>query len=252
MPQIIGDEYSGLSGGWTGGGALPPPTLPLEPNLPSGYRPPPGAGVPVNQPIYTGAGTDPYAALRAAFDPMQAARDIAWGGDPARAEATMRALGYLSPTQITAALVEKDRLMRNRGMVSGYTSNGAGGGWGSANAPLIAALTPEQIASIDPSLQQWLNPSFTQSPFSPTQPTLQMNNQDWMSIAPQYRPGIESWYRQQGFQPSGSLGQYGYNQFAPTKSVQSPFSFTQNMVNTVPDESLRAWISRLLQGKGWM
>lgn len=220
MPRIYGEDAGGM---WSGGDWTPPvqPTQAPTPNPAPGY------------------------------DARSAGQDIASGG-ATREEQYQAAYrqGLINAQQLRDALIEKDRLLQQwRGSTPGWGGSGwqnYGSGGGQPTSPATpTGVSPDWSAA---GQSPWLNPQFWQSPYAGSQPTLNFANTDWASVSPQYRPGVDAWLRLQGFKPSGSLGQYNYNQWRAPQQVQ----FSQDMVNTVPDESLRAWIQKLLTGKGWM
>lgn len=219
MPRIYGEDAGGM---WSGGDWTPP-TQPTQPTQPS---------------------PSPY-------DARQAGQDIA-GGGATREEQYQEAYrrGLINAQQLRDALIEKDRLLSQwRGSQPAWGGNYQGYGYGGGGGQ--PPTTPPGVSPDwgTPSPAPWLNPQFWKSTYGGSQPTLNFANTDWASVAPQYRPGVESWLRLQGFKPqNASLGQYNYNTWAAPQQVQ----FSQDMVNTVPDESLRAWINKLLTGKGWM
>ena len=230
MPGIPGAEWVDQGGGYDTS------YMPGESAAPGPFTPPAVSQNWLNQQKGSGLATDwRVAGQNIALNPAL----------EAQYQAALK-LGIITREQMQQALIEKDRLLQR--MRGGQPSWYSGRGW-QGNASALAGLTPEQIALIAPDLQGWLNPTFSSSPFSPYQPTLQMNNTDWGSIPPQYRGGVDAYMRAQGLRPAGSLGQYDYNTWTPATPT---FAFNPASVAAVSDPNLQAWINRLLLGKGWI
>ncbi len=134
------------------------------------------------------------------------------------------------------ALIQKDYWIHQ----AHQASQGRGPGLGGNSAwQQLAAQNPEWGGS-DIDWAKWFELANQAWPagYGEDQSTLNWNP---AALPQQYRQGAQNWFQQQGFRPTGSLGQYGYTQFQRAQGQPyKPISI--DALNAIPDEQLRQWM----------